>query len=232
MKYVKRFLPLFIIIGLTTAIFFSNWSMYFTFDMLKQHDQDLMAFVHKHPFMTPLLFIGFYTLSTTLSLPIGIFLGILSGFLFPQPWCTVYVLIAATLGATFVLLIARLAIGDFLIKKAGPFIKRLEEGFKEGAVSYMLFLRLVPIFPFWLVNLVPAFLKIPLKTYIWTTAVGIAPAVFVNAQVGRGLEAILMQGESFTLSSLFNMKIKIALIALGVVALIPVILKKIRKKIS
>lgn len=230
MKYVKRFWPVGLIVILMAVIYFSNWSMYFSFKMLKEHDQQIMAFYHRHILLTPLLFIVFYIICTTLSLPVGLFLGILGGFLFPQPWCTLFVIFAATTGATLVLLAARLAVGDFLVKKAGPFTQKLQSGFKEDAVSYMLFLRLVPIFPFWLVNLVPAFLKIPLRTYIWTTAVGITPAVFVNTQIGRGLEAILMEGEEFSLSSLFNMKIKIALISLGVVALIPIIIKRIRKK--
>lgn len=229
MKYLKRFWPIGIIIILMAVIYYTHLSMYFTFDMLKEHDRQIMAFVHRHPFLTPLLFILLYIVCTTLSLPLGLFLGIFSGFLFPQPLCTLYVVFGATVGATLVLLAAKLAVGDFILKKAGPFVKKLESGFKDNAVNYMLFLRFVPVFPFWLVNLVPAFLKIPLRTYIWTTAVGIIPGVFVNTQLGRGLEAILMEGEQLSLSSLFNMKIKIALIALGLVAILPVIIKKLRK---
>jgi uncharacterized membrane protein YdjX (TVP38/TMEM64 family) len=96
-------------------------------------------------------------------------------------------------------------------------------------VSYLLFLRLVPLFPFWLVNLAPAFLGIPLRTFVWTTFIGIIPGAFVFAQAGAGLGAILDSNQGLSINGIFNWQVKIALIALGIFALIPILVKKIRK---
>ena len=79
---------------------------------------------------------------------------LLAGFVFGTALGAVIVVLAATLGSLIVFLAARYAIGDLLYKKAGPFVRRMEEGFRKNAFSYLMFLRLVPLFPFWLVNLV------------------------------------------------------------------------------
>ena len=91
------------------------------------------------------------------------------------------------------------------------------------------FLRLVPLFPFWLVNLAPAFLGVSLKTFVWTTFIGIIPGTFVFAQAGAGLGAILDSDQGFSIQGVFNWQVKIALIALGIFALIPIIVKKFKK---
>ena len=101
---------------------------------------------------------------------------------------------------TAVFLIARTALGDSLRNRAGPALQRMEAGFKENAFSYLLVLRLVPLFPFWLVNLVPAFLGVRLRTYLLGTFIGIIPGTFVFATVGAGLESVLSQGGALSLS--------------------------------
>ena len=94
----------------------------------------------------------------------------------------------------------------------------------------MLFLRFVPLFPFWAVNIAPAFLGVRFKTYLWTTFIGIIPGVYVYAQAGVGLGAIFDSGESFTLSALFNKEVRIALVLLGILALVPIVIKKRRRQ--
>ena len=88
----------------------------------------------------------------------------------------------------------------------------------------------MPLFPFWLVNLAPAFLGVPLRTFVWTTFVGIIPGSFVFAQAGTGLGAILDSNQEFSIHAIFNWQVKIALIALGIFALLPILIKKIRRK--
>ncbi|MAY68002.1 MAG: hypothetical protein CMM77_12855 [Rhodospirillaceae bacterium] len=129
-----------------------------------------------------------------------------------------------------VFLAARYAIGDFLYKKAGPFVRRMEEGFRKNAFSYLMFLRLVPVFPFWLVNLVPAFLNVGAGAFVIATILGIAPATFVFASVGSGLGAVLDSGGTPDLTIVFEPHIMGPLLGLAVLALIPVFLRRIKER--
>ena len=93
----------------------------------------------------------------------------------------------------------------------------------------MLFLRFVPLFPFWIVNIAPAFFGVRLRTFVWTTLVGIAPGSFVFTLAGAGLETIFDTNQPFSISAIFNTQMKIALSLLGVFALVPILIKKIKK---
>lgn len=225
----KRFIPLLIILILMAIGYFSGFYKALNFDTLKYHHNELTEYVNNNPISTPFIYMGTYMAVTALSIPGGLLLSLLGGFLFPQPWCTIYVLIGATTGATILFLAARTAIGNFLRKKAGPRLAKMEKGFNKNAASYLLFLRFVPIFPFWLVNIAPAFFNVRLKTYIWTTLVGITPGAFVFTQAGRGLGAIFETADEFSVNAILNPQLKIALICLGIFALLPIIIKKLRK---
>lgn len=229
-QQLKRFWPLIIILIGMAVIYFSGAYRYLSFDALKSYHHTLKTFVAAHPIATPVLYILIYILSTALSIPGAIFLTLIGGYLFPQPLSTIYVVLSATCGATLIFLAARTALKNPLKKKAGPFLKKMEKGFNDNAISYMLFLRFVPLFPFWIVNLAPAFFGVSLKTFIWTTLIGIAPGSFVFTLAGGGLEKIFETDQSFSISTVFNTELKIALTLLGVLALIPIVIKKLRKK--
>lgn len=228
---IKPYLPLLVILVIMAVAYFSGFLDMFTLEYLKKHRMILIAFVNMYPILGPLIFIICYILVAALSLPVGIYLTLLGGFLFSQPWCTLYVVLGATLGASCLFLATRTALQDLLHAKTAPFLsKKMSEGFKQNAWSYMLSLRLIPLFPFWLVNLAPAFLNVPFFTFFWTTAIGIIPATFAFTQVGAGLGAILDSDGPLNLTALLNHEVKIALIALGIVALLPVIIKQFSKK--
>ena len=226
----KKFLPLVIIVLLMGVAYFSGLGNHLTYDNLKTHHTTLKAFVGTHPFLTPLIYIGLYIVMAALSLPGGAILSLFGGFLFPQPFSTIYVVIGATIGAALIFLAARSALGEILYKKAGNVFYKMEQGFKDNAISYLFFLRFVPLFPFWVVNLAAAFFRVSFWTYLWTTFIGIAPGSFVFTQAGTGLSAIFETGQAFSLSTIFNIQIRIALIALGIFALIPILIKKFKKK--
>jgi len=120
---------------------------------------------------------------------------------------------------------------EVLRRRAGPWISRLEAGFQENALSYLLVLRLVPLFPFWLVNLVPAFLGVPLTTYVLGTFVGIIPGSFVYASVGNGLGSVFDAGGAPDLTIIFEPEILLPIIGLSLLALIPVAYKKLKGKV-
>ncbi len=155
------------------------------------------------------------------------FLSIIGGFFFNIPWGVIYVVIGATVGATIIFLAARTALRDLLRKKAGPFLKEMEGGFQKNAASYLLFLRFIPLFPFWLVNIASASLNVKARTYIWTTFVGIIPGSYVYTQAGSGLGIIFEEGKSFSLDSIFNTQMNFALILLALFSLIPILVKKL-----
>jgi uncharacterized membrane protein YdjX (TVP38/TMEM64 family) len=163
-----------------------------------------------------------YAAVIALSVPGGAVLTITGGFLFGIVAGSLYVVIAATLGATIVFLIAKSALGDALRAKAGPRIRRMEEGFRQDALSYLLVLRLIPLFPFWLVNIVPAFLGVPVRTYVLGTAIGIIPGSLVYASVGNGLGAVFDAGQTPDLGIIFKPAILLPIVGLAVLALLPI----------
>ena len=226
---MKRWIPLILIIFFMIIAYTTGAANAISFENLKEHRETLVNYVKKHQATAPFTYIAIYSISIALSLPVGAFLSILGGFLFPQPFATLYALIGATTGATCIFFSAKTAFGNLLQNHSGKVLKKMESGFQENQASYLLFLRLVPIFPFWLVNLAPALFNVPIFTYIWTTFVGIAPGAFVFTQAGTGLAAILDADQELTLDLIFNTQIKIALCAFGVFSLIPVGIKKIKK---
>jgi uncharacterized membrane protein YdjX (TVP38/TMEM64 family) len=228
-KKIKRYLPLIAILLGMGVLYFSGFYRYLSFDCLRIYHHTLKSFIEIHPVAVPILYILTYILLTALSVPGAVFLTLLGGYLFPQPLSTIYVIFSATCGAILIFLAARTALADFLREKAGPFLKKMEKGFQENGASYMLFLRFVPLFPFWIVNIAPAFFGVRLRTFVWTTLVGIAPGSFVFTLAGAGLETIFDTNQPFSISAIFNTQMKIALSLLGVFALVPILIKKIKK---
>lgn len=227
---IKRFIPLIVIIILMLLGWYFEIQKYISFETIKENRQFLVDYVKEHYILAPLILIGTYAAVTALSLPIAVYLTLLSGFLFPQPFATIFVVTGATIGACVLFLVATTALGDSLKKRAGPFLNKMRAGFQENAVSYLLFLRLVPLFPFWLVNIAPAFMGVSFFTFFWTTALGIIPGAFVYAQVGTGLGAIFDSGEEFSISALLNPQIKLAFIALGIFVMIPTFYRMWKKR--
>ena len=228
MAQLKRFLPLAVLLLAIIAAFGLGLDDYVSFEQLERNRTLLLGFVDGHPLLAPLVFMLIYAAVIALSIPGGAILTMAGGFLFGIVAAACYVVIAATSGATVVFLIARTALGDSLRRKAGPAMRRMETGFRENALSYLLFLRLIPVFPFWLVNLVPAFLGVPLRTYLVATVVGIMPGSLVYASVGNGLGAVFEAGGRPDLGIIFKPEVILPLIGLAVLALLPVVYKKIR----
>ncbi|HXI86985.1 MAG TPA: VTT domain-containing protein, partial [Parvularculaceae bacterium] len=151
-------------------------------------------------------------------------------FLF-GPWLGAALsVLGATIGASVLFLAARYAFADLLRQRAGPAIRKMEVGFQENALSYMLFLRLVPAFPFFLVNLVPAFLGVRFRTYVLGTFIGIIPGSLVYASLGDGFSAVVEKGGDIDLGVIFEPRFLLPIIGLAILALLPVVYKKLRKR--
>lgn len=223
-----RFLPLLVLIAGLGVFFALGLPRYVTFEALAHHREALLAWVAGHPVAAPAVYIAAYVLAVALSLPGGVWFTIAGGFLFGTVVGGCYAVIGATLGATALFLAARSAVGDLLRARAGSALHRMEEGFRRDAFNYLLVLRLVPLFPFFLVNLVPAFLGVPLRTYVAATALGIIPAVFVFASVGNGLGAVFDAGGEKP--HLLTPPVLLPLVGLAVLALIPVIYRAVKRR--
>lgn len=198
---------------------------WFTISSFRLYQKHLMKLVIEHPFLAPALYMLLYTLITALSFPGALLLSLAGGFLFSQPFCTLYVVISATLGATIIFLAAKTALGVILRKKRGGLYEKIGQGFQKNAANYLLFVRLVPLFPFWMVNLAASFFEVALWTYVWTTFIGIIPGAFVFTQAGRGIFSILDQSEELGVHSILNKEVKLAMLALALFSLMPILLK-------
>lgn len=225
---LRRMLPLAVIVGALVAFFAFDLDRYVSFETLKTHRAALTEFVAAHRVAAAALFVLVYAVATAVSLPGGALLTIAGGFLFGTVLGSILVVVGATVGATALFLAARTALGDVLRARAGPALWRMEKGFREHALSYLLFLRLIPAFPFWLVNLVPAFLGVPLSTYFIGTLLGIIPGSVIYASVGSGLGAVFDAGETPDLGIIFEPEILLPIIGLAVLALLPIAYKKFK----
>jgi len=152
------------------------------------------------------------------------------GFLFGVLVGATLTVIGATLGATLLFLVARSAVGDSLRERAGPFLARMAEGFSKNAFSYLLFLRLVPAFPFWAVNLAAALLGMRLAPFVVATGLGIIPATVVYSAFGAGLGQVFDTGGEVNLKSVFSPTLIAALVGLGLLSLVPVLLRWLRER--
>ena len=227
---VKRFLPLGIIALALAAFFALGGPDYINLDSLRDNRDVLAGFVSDHFVASVLGFILVYAVLTAISVPGASFLSIFGGFMFGTLVGGSAIVVGATIGAVGIFLAARYAIGDALSKKAGPYMKKFEKGLKENEFSYLFILRLIPAFPFFVVNIVPALFDVKLRNYALTTFLGIIPGCFVYASVGAGIGAIFDQGGEVDLGGLMTQpKILLPILGLITLSLLPIIYKKIKK---
>lgn len=212
------------------AVFAFGLDHYVSFDVLRAHRAELVAFVESKRVIAGALFVVFYVVVTALSIPGATVLTLAGGFLFGTLLGGILVAVAATLGSTIVYAAVKTSLGDHLRARAGPAIKAMESGFRANAISYMLFLRLVPAFPFFVVNLAPAVLGVQPPIFIVATALGILPATFIYASVGSGLGRVFDAGKVPDLGLIFSGEFLWPLVGLALLALAPVVYKRLARR--
>lgn len=227
---IKRWLPLAVLVAGLVLFFALGGQRYVSFGMLRQNREELHHLVAANRIAAGLCFVLAYVLITAFSLPGGAVMTVFGGYVFGPYLAAGYVVIGATAGATVLFLIARSTLGAVLRARAGPFLQKMEAGFQENALSYLLVLRLVPLFPFWLVNLVPAFLGVPLRTYVIGTLLGIIPGTIVYASLGGGVGEVLDTGREPDLDIIFQANILLPLVGLALLALLPVVYKRLKAR--
>lgn len=239
----RRYLPLAILAGISVLVISLGWHKYLSFEKLAIHNDLLKTYIAENWLLALGGFMALYIVIIALSLPGGSLLTLAGGFLFGWISAGIAIVFAATAGATIVFMIARTSLGENLAAKAGPWLEKFAKEFNKEAFHGLLFLRLCPAFPFWFVNLAPALLGMKLRTYLAATFIGIIPGTFAFAFLGTGLESVIEAqqeanlgcvGEDcsfeFSVGALVTPEILIALVALAFVALLPVLLKRLRSQ--
>lgn len=224
----RRYGMIIILIAGLIAFFALDLGRFVSFESLQTHRDSLLGWVNEAPVLSPLAVLILYAAVVAFSLPIASVLTLVCGFLFGQVLGSFVVVIGATIGATIIFLAARSAVGTALRRRAGPFIGKLQAGFNDNAVSYLLILRLIPLVPFWLVNIVPAMLNVSLRTFVWTTFVGIIPGSFVFVGLGNGLGQILAQGKLPGIEFILQWQIMGPLLLLALLSAAPIAYKRWR----
>ena len=199
---------------------------YLSLDTLKTHRETLTGWVEANRVIAALAFIGAYVVAVAFSMPGAVFLTLSGGFLFGAVFGTLLTVIGATIGATLIFLFAKTLFGENALDRFGAPAAKLAEGIRKDAASYLLVLRLVPLFPFFLVNLVPAFVGVPLATYVITTFFGIIPGTAVFSLAGAGLGSVLDQGGAITPGSILTPQIIGGLMGLAALSLAAIPIKK------
>src|SRR5213594_1854005 len=199
------------------VFFYFDLQQYLSLDALKANRDRLLAFTDANYTTAVVFFIVSYCVVTALSLPGAAILTLTGGFLFGSVVGTIYVNVGATTGATLAFLTARYLLRDWVEKKFGDRLGPIQQGFAKNAFSYLLTLRLIPLFPFFLVNMVSGLTRVSLGTYVAATAIGIIPGSFVYAYAGRQL------GTINSLKEVASLNVLLAFTLLGLLALVPVV---------
>lgn len=222
----RRFWFAALALGVIFAIHASGLPAWLTLETLQARRQDIVAFVGEHYALSALGFIGLYVVVIALSLPAGALLTLTGGFLFGAAAGALFTVIGATLGATLVFVFARTMMGENAMSHFGRTGAKLASAIKANAWSYLLALRLLPLFPFFLVNVIPAFAGVRLSTFVITTFFGIIPATIVFSLSGAGLGDVLDEGGGLSINAIFTPQIIAALCGLALLTLAAIPLKR------
>jgi uncharacterized membrane protein YdjX (TVP38/TMEM64 family) len=210
-----------VFVGALVLFFVLGGHRYVSFEAIKQSRETLLNYTEQHYALVLTASFFIYMVSVALSLPVATILSLAVGLLFGRWVGTAVIVVAGTLGATLLLLAARYVFTDVLKRRAGKHLKKFDDVFQKNAFLYLAFLRVVPIFPFWLINLASAFTSISLLTYITATATGMVPISFVWAQLGESLEHINEPADALSGTTL------IALTALGLLGVAAILTKNL-----
>lgn len=215
-----------IIAALVVAFFIFDLGRFLTLESLKANRAALRSYYGDHSFVMAGGFILIYIVQTALSLPGAAILSLAAGAVFGAVMGTAYVNIGATVGATLAFLVARYLFHDMIQGKFGPRLEKINAELETRGFNYLLFLRLVPVFPFFLINLGAGLTKLPLRTFFFGTMIGIIPGSFVYCNAGASLAAIT------SMSEVASPRVLGSFALLGLFALAPVLYQKFKKKDS
>lgn len=206
---------------------------YLSFETLRENREALLAFRDANYIGTVLVFMGVYIAIVAFSLPGATIATLTGGFLFATFPGALFNIVAATIGATLIFLAAKFGLGDRLaarMEASEGTVRKLKDGIDENQWSVLFLMRLVPAVPFFVANLVPALVGVPLSRFAITTFLGIIPGGVVYTSVGAGLGEVFERGETPDLGIIFEPHILLPILGLCALAALPIVIKAFRKK--
>ena len=233
MTAIKRYGPVILLLVAVAAVFASGATRYISLEALQTHEATLRDFIGAYLPLALLAFVALYALATALSIPGAVILTLAGGYLFGTWVGGTATVIGATLGSIAIFYVVQTSFGQVLRARAeanGGTLKTVIDGVRDGAFGYILTLRLIPVAPFWLVNVAAALADAPLKAYALATLIGIMPATFIYSGVGAGIDAVIARGETPDLGVIFDPKILLPLVALGLLSLGTTLFQRFRAK--
>lgn len=239
-------LPLALIIVVSLAVTLGGAGRVFRLETILTYHTVLHDFVDRHELLSILAFTGLYVLAIALSLPTTMFFTISGGFLFGWFPGGLIAVFSKTVGSLALFLLARYSFSAFAGRKLGAKFSSIGESFREDSFFYMLFLRLQPVIPFWVVNLGAALFEVPLRRFVGATIIGITPAAFIFATAGAGVDGVVATRKqafqqcqitvatdctsTLEISDLLTPAIMAAIIAMAFLSLVPVAMKHWNKR--
>ncbi len=221
---MRRFIPLLVLLALAAAALIAGRGV--GWESLAQHQDALIEWVGVHPVSAAGLYVLAYIATAALSLPQAALVTVAGGLLFGSVLGCVLTVIGATVGATILLLVIRSAFSKTLERQRERVPAQVQERLARDGFLYLLALRLVPLVPFWVVNLAAAVAGIRLAVFIPATLLGIIPASFILSSIGAGVGGILAAGRTPDLSVLFGPRILLPLLGLAALSLLPILLRR------
>ena len=199
-------------------------------DSFRAHQIEIVKFIQSKYYLSVLIFIGLYVFSTALSIPGALILTMMGGYLFGAFLGALFSLIGAIVGASILFIAARSAFGELLKPKIGSSIERMRNELTKNAFFYLLFLRLTPVFPFFVVNIAPAFLNISFSKYFFASFLGMIPGAAVYALMGSGLNKTLVTDEGFDKIPNVSLEFLAGLVGLAVLSVVPILIRRWKNK--
>ena len=214
---------------LLLAIIF-DWTDYVSLESFRTRQLGIVAFIQSEYYLSILIFIGLYVVSTALSIPGALILTMIGGYLFGAFLGAFFSLIGAVVGASILFIAARSAFGDLFKPKMGSSVERMRKELTKNAFFYLLSLRLAPIFPFFVINIAPAFLNISFSNFFFASLFGMIPGTGVYALMGSGLHKTLIAGERFYNIPNVSLEFLAGLVGLAVLSLVPILIRRWKNK--
>lgn len=225
---LRRLWPLLLLVVLFFLFYYFKINQYLSFASLRLHHEQLISWTNSHYLSAVILFMACYIICVAASFPGAVILTLTGGLLFGIFWGVIYVIISATLGSILIFLIVRFALSDWVAQKTSGWVRKMRQGFQHNAFTYLLILRLIPIFPFWAVNIVPALLDVKARTFILATFIGIIPGTIIYTSLGNTLNHLFEKGQTPNLKIIFSPEIFLPLLGLALLSMLPILYKKFK----
>lgn len=225
-----KFLPIAVLI-IGIVVFFSlGGQKYLSLDALKENYQQILTFTNHHFIVGISIFAIAYIVVVAFSIPGATIMTLLGGLLFGLLLGTFVVVVSATIGACIVFFAVRTALGEALQSKAKGSIEKMRLGFENDAFNYLMVLRLIPIFPFFVINIAAGMLSVKFRDFFWATFLGIIPGSAVYVWMGTSLGYAIKKGDDINLRIILDHQFILPIIALAILSIVPVFIKKFNKR--